>query len=65
MKQLGARPIPCFLPTVASGALRWSEHGLAQQYGRALTCGGQLALYPRVGEQQASLQRTPGLQSLK
>lgn len=27
--------------------------------------GGQMALYPRVGEQQASLQRTPGLQSLK
>lgn len=27
--------------------------------------GGQMDLYPRVGEQQASLQRTPGLQSLK
>lgn len=32
-------PIPCFLPTVASGALQWSQHGLAQQYGRALACG--------------------------
>lgn len=27
--------------------------------------GGQMALYPRVGDQQASLQSTPGLQSLK